>query len=145
MKQVEWVWPLLLAGTVLMCSGTRAIAVPEIDLVLSKDKIGHFLVFGLLATSIVRVPNLRNQGFKGMAIAALITISFGGLDEFRQSFTPGRSVEFADWIADTLGAVVAVLAYRYIHLYRRLLEWPLRLQANAKIVPPPAAADQRSA
>ncbi len=59
-------------------------------------------------------------------MAALIASLYGGFDEVRQSFTPGRSVELADWLADTLGAWVAVLVYARWHSYRRLLEWKAR-------------------
>ena len=58
-----------------------------------------------------------------MLIAALITSVYGACDEFRQSLTPTRSVEFADWLADTFGAFAAVTLYSKWHWYRRLLEW----------------------
>ena len=53
---------------------------------------------------------------------------FGITDEWHQSFTPGRAVEFADWVADTSGAVLAVTLYLRWGWYRRLLETPLRLR-----------------
>ena len=49
-------------------------------------------------------------------------VVFGVLDEWHQSFIPGRFSEFADWIADSLGAAVAVFLYTKWHRYRRLLE-----------------------
>jgi len=120
-----WLWPFLLAATIFTLSGTTRIATPDIGLQFSKDKVAHFLVFGLLATSILRVPKLSRLGWRGAAMAALIAAAFGGLDELRQSFTPERSVELADWIADALGAVVAVACYRMNRLYRRTLERPV--------------------
>jgi hypothetical protein len=35
-------------------------------------------------------------------------------------------MEFADWVADTLGAAVAVVVYLRWNGYRRVLETPLR-------------------
>lgn len=118
-----WVWPILIAGTIFTLSGASHIATPDVGLQFSKDKLGHFLVFGLLATSILRIPRVLRLGWRGPVVAALATIAFGGFDEFRQSFTPGRSVEFADWLADTLGAIVAVTLYYFDTPYRRALEW----------------------
>lgn len=119
----SWVWPILIAATIFTLSGATRIATPDIGLQFSKDKVAHFLVFGLLATSIIRTPGLRKLGWKGAVIAAIITITYGGLDELRQSFTPNRSVEFADWIADSLGAIVASALYLFDTPYRKALEW----------------------
>jgi VanZ family protein len=62
------------------------------------------------------------------AIWAVVLVSgFGVSDEVHQSFTPGRSMEIADWVADTLGATVAVLAYTRWTAYRQRLESPVRI------------------
>lgn len=120
-----WFWPVLLVATIFTLSGTAQIATPDVDLRISKDKVAHFLVFGLLTTSILRVPRLRKLGWQGAVIAALITITFGGFDEIRQSLTPGRNVELADWIADSLGAITASALY-LVGPYRRILEFRIR-------------------
>ena len=44
-----------------------------------------------------------------MALAAvLLTSLYAATDEFHQRFTPGRMSDVQDWLADTLGSVVAV-------------------------------------
>jgi VanZ family protein len=123
-----YIFPLLLVVTIFFVSGTSRLATPDLGFTFSKDKIGHFLVFGLVATAILRTPRLRKAGVKGAIIAVLLTSLYGAFDEFRQSMTPGRAVEFADWLADSIGAVVAVVVYLRWHAYRRLLEyrWPKR-------------------
>ncbi|MEY4487888.1 MAG: hypothetical protein RIQ79_396 [Verrucomicrobiota bacterium] len=83
------------------------------------DKIAHFSVFGLLASLVVRAPGFHRRW--ALAAVALVSL-FGITDEFHQSFTPGRSVEFGDWLADTLGAALAVALYVNWSAYRRLLE-----------------------
>jgi len=118
-----YLWPTLLACAIFMASGSSQLTTPDIGLQFSKDKIGHFLVFGLLATSLLRTPALKARRWPQLLAAMLITSGFGAFDEFRQSFTPGRSVEFDDWLADTLGAIVAVLVYAKWRTYRCLLEW----------------------
>jgi len=118
-----YLWPALLVFAVFVVSGAQRLATPDLGFQFSKDKLAHFLVFGLVATAILRTPKLKNLRVRSLIIAIVITSAFGALDEFRQSFTPGRSVEFADWLADTLGAVVAVSVYARWRGYRRLLEW----------------------
>jgi VanZ family protein len=101
------------------------------------DKIAHFSVFGLLATLVVRSPGFRRR----WALAAVVLVSlFGITDEFHQSFTPGRSVEFEDWLADTLGASLAVALYVNWTVYRRRLEWRLPFSPFTRRAPelPPA-------
>lgn len=107
---------------IVAASGQSQVAGPP---VVNIDKLVHFTIFGLLATTVVRCPGVRR--YRNAIIAVSL---FGIADEFRQSFTPGRYVEFADWLADTAGALTAVSLYVYWARYRRLLEMPLRLFAR---------------
>ena len=118
-----WAWSILLLTTLFALSSSSNLATPDIGFHSTKDKIGHFFIFGLLATSILRIECFRCSGLRGTVSAAAIVIVYGALDEFRQSLTPGRAVELADWIADSLGAIVAVATYRTLVPYRLLLEW----------------------
>jgi len=120
-----YLWPVLLALAIFAASSAQGLASPDLGFEFRKDKLAHFLVFGLVATAILRTPKLRNLSWRSLSIAVLITSAYGACDEFRQSFTPGRSVEFADWVADTLGAIVAVTVYARWHGYRRWLESPI--------------------
>ena len=78
-------------------------------------------MFGLIASLIAR--SFRRRPWMWAAI--LLASAYGALDEVRQSFTPGRSVEVDDWVADTLGACLAVTLYQLWPWYRRLLEMPI--------------------
>lgn len=122
--------PGLLMFSIFIVSGASRVATPDIGFEFSEDKLGHFLIFGLLATTLLRTPAFRAIGLRGVGLAIFLTASFGGLDEFRQSFTPGRSVEFADWIADSCGAIVGSLVYYYWGGYRELLEIKVQLRRN---------------
>jgi VanZ family protein len=73
-------------------------------------------------------------------VAVLLVSLFGLTDEWHQSFTPGRTVEVADWAADTFGAMVAVALYVRWARYRDWLEMPLcvrqrRIEKPAPLVP----------
>lgn len=110
-----WLWPVLLATAIVVASGRGSVAGPNI---VNFDKAAHFFIFGLLATLVA-----RNGFVPGRAWMAVAAVSLFGLtDEWHQSFTPGRSVELIDWIADTLGAAVAVTVYAAWPRYRALLE-----------------------
>ncbi len=119
----QLVYAIALAVVIVVASGRSSVASPNI---VDFDKAAHFAVFGLLATLVAR------SGFRPsrMGWAVLIVSLFGLTDEWHQGSTPGRSMEAYDWIADTLGAITAVVLYRYFVWYRRLLEKPLS-QHNA--------------
>ena len=125
-----YIWPVLLAIVIFVISGSQQLATPDLGFLFSEDKIAHFLIFGLVATSIFRTPKFKDLSLRSLLIAALITSAYGAFDEFRQSFTLGRSVEFADWLADTSGAFVAVTIYAKWHWYRHLLEWHISIKCR---------------
>ena len=122
-KDRAYIWPVLLAIVIFVISGSQQLATPDLGFLFLEDKIAHFLIFGLVATSILRTPKFKDLSLRSLLITALITSAYGAFDEVRQSLTPGRSVEFADWLADTFGAFAAVTLYAKWNWYRRLLEW----------------------
>lgn len=129
--RLKWLWALALAGTLVLASGNTPPQIPGSFIGL--DKIAHFSLFGLLATLVLRADpvwgRLRSRGW----IAILAVSLFGITDEWHQSFTPGRAVEFADWIADTAGAALATTLYLRWGWFRRLLETPLRLRRRKPV------------
>ena len=134
-------WSLLLAGTIVYESSCSQVAGPEIAGI---DKVEHALVFGLLATLLVR----NGFFFRRVWLAVLLVSLFGVSDEWHQSFTPGRSVEFGDWLADTTGAALAVTLYGYWGWYHRLLEIVLwspetRIENRPEIGPNEGVDDTR--
>ena len=81
------------------------------------DKMVHFVCFGILAASwslwFSRGSwcNFRaGTPWRNAALCVLFTSLYGAVDEFHQSFTPGRCAGADDWLADTLGAVIGALA-----------------------------------
>lgn len=114
----HWLWAVAVAATVFIASGQSQVAAPGI---VNIDKVAHALVFGLIATLVGR--SFRRRRWVWAAI--VITSAYGAADEWRQSLAPGRSVELADWVADTAGALLAVTLYQLWPWYRRVLETPL--------------------
>lgn len=68
-------------------------------------KLTHFVGFGCIALGIYFAWGKRRFA-AGVAIAGTAFIAI--LDEFRQSFTPGRMMSGQDVILDTAGAIVFV-------------------------------------
>lgn len=136
--RARWVYPLALAALIVFASSRSH--VPGVG-APGGDKVVHFGVFGLLATLMVRLLP-RPAAWIAVVAASL----FGATDEWHQSFTPGRRMDWADWVADTLGAAVAVAAYWRWAAYRRLLETPVgRLCRKARIEKPASAGSMGGA
>ena len=81
-------------------------------------KLGNFLhipayyVLALLwkvAFEVRKVP-----GRKGSVLAATYATLFGAADEVHQRFVPDRYMDIRDVLANLLGAVLAVLTWRYV-------------------------------
>lgn len=70
------------------------------------SSLGHFTeytVFGvLLANAFHNHMPLKNACLLAIACASL----YGVTDEFHQLFVPGRACDSADWVVDTLGAML---------------------------------------
>lgn len=74
------------------------------------DKIIHFFEFGLVG---YLVYNSICDDFARRAefISISFSIFYGGLDELHQYFVPGRSCDWMDFLADSLGIIFTVLLY----------------------------------
>lgn len=118
MGRRQWVWPLFFAGLIVAMSHRSTVPGPGWP---GLDKAVHFGAFGLLATLVCRL----GRGWRAAAWVVVAVSVFGAVDEWHQSHVPGRTAEVADWVADTLGAVVAVALYTGWPAYRRMLEWRL--------------------
>lgn len=94
--------------------------ISSVSLPTFSDKLIHFGVFGLLCLMIcwtLSSVTIGNKWIYKIILAIGITSLYGASDEIHQLFTPNRSVEILDWLADTLGAVTAgffwhVIAYK---------------------------------
>lgn len=126
------VYPILLLATLWIVSSVRATPQLPGGGFVGIDKMLHFLVYGLLATTLLRVRNYP-QGWKWVLLTVLIVSGAGMLEEAIQSFNPFRSFEWDDFFADSLGAWVAVISYRTLPWYRKILEFRIPPKRNAWI------------
>jgi len=87
---------------------------PSIDapmLFPGQDKVFHASVYGILGFFLLGALRPTYAGYTPGQIRASIVIAslYGISDEFHQSFVPGRSPDVWDWVADTTGALLAVI------------------------------------
>jgi VanZ family protein len=78
------------------------------------DWLLHGIEFGLLAGACLYGatrgfhPHHRSRGAALLALS--ISMVYGAIDELHQSFVPGRDVSLRDWTADSIGALIVVVA-----------------------------------
>jgi VanZ family protein len=109
---------LLLAYEFYLSSQSR---LPTFGILLPHfDKLAHSTYFFLTGTFFMRAARFGEAWTARRSALVLVAGGFlyGCLDEFHQSFVPGRSVEAADVLADTLGFMAA--AFLAERLWRRL-------------------------
>jgi len=92
---------------------------PEIQVELvAQDKLLHLVAFFGMQLTMFRAARwkLFELGTGRLALIALaLTSAVGASLEFWQATLPYRSAEFADWVADVLGAGLAALLLRLVY------------------------------
>jgi len=86
------------------------------------DKVLHCLAYAVLAACVLFAFPDRSSwpgGFSSGLGVVLFCLAYGISDEFHQLFVPYRSACVSDLVADTVGAVFAVLLWRWWRARRR--------------------------
>ena len=79
------------------------------------DKILHFVEYGGLAVLLFRAFSSEGLGWlAAAAFALLVTSAYGVSDEWHQAFVPSRTSDVRDWLADTIGAALAIGLYSMV-------------------------------
>jgi len=86
----------------------RPVAVP-LQSFPYQDKVSHLLTYTILAWLAWRALRHRCGGIRLAVLSLLFASLYGAMDEYHQSFVPERTAEVGDWLADSLGALLAVL------------------------------------
>ncbi len=113
--------PIALLATIAWASSFDE-GSPQGPDIVNFDKLAHFFVFGLLATLWFRSTPGPLQSNRRFALAFILTVLYGIVDEWIQHYNPLRSSDVLDIVADGAGAAAAILVYRSWGLYRRVLE-----------------------
>ena len=86
------------------------------------DKVIHGTEFGILCTLIcwsISPARFSAKSIFRLVLPITLASIYGATDEYHQSFTPHRSVDFFDWVADTTGATIACFAWQALARRRR--------------------------
>ena len=111
-------WLLVILGlSSIPDLGTREQKVPW------SDKLAHGCEYGVLGVLFARAvtakrPQTRRAVVRVVAVAALIGLSIGSLDEWYQTLIPGRSSGPGDAAADMIGAALGGAAWASGTLHR---------------------------
>jgi VanZ family protein len=86
-----------------------------VQLILGTDKLLHMAEYFVLAFLMYRAFQFQTRftllNERPVLFATLLTALYGPLDECHQIFTPGRSFDIYDMLADGLGALVFAAAF----------------------------------
>lgn len=107
LKTLDFLALLGLCAMLFWLSDQPSLPVPIVFEI--QDKIHHFIAYFVLG--IVAWRCFRHfVSPPALAITSVVFCSLYGIsDEWHQSFVVGRDPEVLDWVADTLGATVAML------------------------------------
>jgi len=84
---------------------------------LTPDKLIHCLEYAVLGFFLFRwlkLEYISHSLYKISIITLLLGSLMGALDENYQRLTPGRTPNFWDWVLDSVGVLLAVLAMSYL-------------------------------
>ena len=115
-----WLVGFLVWFGALWLLSSSSLAGAYIPPVANFDKIEHFGFFfggtGLLCAWLFCLNPAAPRWWAIFGIAVVVIGLVGWLDEYHQTFTPGRSGNDPhDWIADFSGAVAGALVFRRFH------------------------------
>jgi VanZ family protein len=85
---------------------------------LLRDKLAHFaeyFILGLLLFRSVRW-DISESPWATFGFLVSVAVTIGALNEFCQSFVPGRDMSIGDWVADAVGAAAGVALFTFTPL-----------------------------
>ena len=90
------------------------------------DKLVHFLVYAVLGVLfLIPLAEARlsqvTMGKAGMAV--FLSALYGAFDEVHQAFTPERTPDVRDLLADALGAALGVVVILLLKVIVKKLGW----------------------
>ena len=105
---------VLWAAFIFGLSSVPGTSFPTVQ-VPQSDKMAHVLLYGVLgglAYRAVRLiyPLAERRRWVGVAAATAIALLYGISDELHQSFTPARTPDWHDVVADALGGAMGAIA-----------------------------------
>ena len=108
----RWWPPVIWLGAILTATSLPGSFLPATHIRFA-DKAVHFVMYGglglLLARAMHNPP--RTTLFRVILSAFLIVAGIGAADEWHQQYIQGRSMDPADWMADSTGGLIGALIW----------------------------------
>ena len=121
MGQVLWYWaPVALYAGMIFFLSAQSHPEDQLPSFLFKqisDKVLHAVAYGILSFLCYRAFrwSAGQAAARQAVVLAIVTASFYGItDEVHQAFVPFRESSWLDWLADTIGAAIGALSWRFI-------------------------------
>jgi len=115
--------PLILyAALIFGVSSIPKLPTPDIGITFI-DKIAHFLeyaVFIILALRAFVQPPIAAKGYRLYLIGMLAALVYAVADEYHQSYVPGRTADWYDVVADSLGIWCGAMGYMLMGRRKRM-------------------------
>jgi VanZ family protein len=111
-RLAAWLPVVLWAGVIFALSSIPGTRLPAIDLPQS-DKVVHALLYGVLGGLLGRALDRSRAGGRArshLLLAILIATFYGISDELHQLWTPQRTADWRDVVADAGGATLGALS-----------------------------------
>lgn len=105
---------LAYAGLIAFLSSMPYLSGPKLG-EIGLDKLIHCVEYGILTWLLLRSLSTTKSGFgrTGILLVALVLVAaYAGLDEYLQSFVPGRDSTAADFAADVAGSLLVGILWR---------------------------------
>lgn len=111
---ILWLTVLCVASSFSPNLPTEAPKIPHFDKI---THFGYFFGGGIILTNWLLLKYTTKTSVITRYLAPVIFFAiFGAIDEYRQTFTPGRSGnDFYDWLADLLGGASGVFIANHFH------------------------------
>jgi VanZ family protein len=112
-------FPLAFMGFIFLLSsipgGRQSVFGHSFELSPNFGNFLHIPVYCTLATLwLIALRAWQVPHRKSLLLAVAYATLYGALDEVHQYFVPDRCMSFMDVLANLLGAIIAILAWRYV-------------------------------
>ena len=110
--------PIIMIGLWILSS--RTVYLPDLGLAWS-DKLYHFIIYTILGIAVnFWIPERirKDNNYMCLFLCFLISSLYGAVDEYHQSFVPGRVSSLTDLIADISGSFSGCLVVQIMHNHR---------------------------
>ncbi len=96
-------------------------------------KCGHLTEYFILSFLILRGFRAGQRGMhlRWALLTVLLILGYAALDEYHQSFVPGRTAAVSDVLIDTCGGIVAQIAAGLVTWWRQARQKPLENSGSA--------------